>query len=111
MRQGRYIGPVFLSPESRAALYAVTGKAASTEFSITADNAPVKVLRVEGGTKHFASRIETLEPGRRYKLIVETLPVETADLYTDQLRVITDSESLPAFTINLALRVYARQRN
>lgn len=109
LRQGRYIGPVFLSPESRAAMYAYPGKKASTEFSITADNAPVKVLRVEGGTKHFTSRIEALEPGRTYKVVVESLPIETPDLYIDQLRVITDSESLPAFTIDLALRVYARQ--
>lgn len=109
LRQGRYIGPVFISPESRVALYTSPGKRASTEISITADNAPVKVLRVEGGTKHFTSRIEALDPGRSYKIIVESLPIETPDLYIDQLRVITDSESLPAFTISLSLRVYARQ--
>lgn len=109
LRQGRYIGPVFISPDSRVALYTSPGKKASTEISITADNAPVKVLRVEGGTKHFTSRIEAIEPGRSYKVIVESLPIEKADLYIDQLRVITDSESLPAFTIDLSLRVYARQ--
>jgi hypothetical protein len=109
LRQGRYIGPLFLSPESRAALYAFPGKTATTEFLITADNAPVKVLRVEGGTKHFASRVEALEPGRNYKVVVESLPTDKPDLYIDQLRVITDSESLPAFTIDLVLRVYARQ--
>jgi hypothetical protein len=109
LRQGRHIGPLFLSPESRAALFAYPGKKASTEFLITADNGPIKVLRVEGGTKHFAARIEALEPGRSYKLIVESLPIEAPDLYLDQLRVFTDSESLPAFTIDLALRVYARE--
>ena len=108
-RQGRYIGPVFVSPDSRGALYASAGKKASTEFSITADNKPVKILRVEGATQHFASRIEAVEPGRRYKLIVESLPTAKADLYIGRLRVITDSESLPAFTIDLALRVYPTQ--
>jgi uncharacterized protein DUF1573 len=109
LRQGRYVGPVFISPETRVALYTSPGKKASTEISITADNAPVKVLRVEGGTKHFTSRIEAIESGRSYKVIVESLPIETPDIYIDQLRIITDSESLPAFTIDVALRVYARQ--
>lgn len=109
LRQGRYIGPVFISPESRVTLYTSPGKKASTEISITADNAPVKLLRVEGGTKRFAARIETIESGRSYKVVVETLPIETPDLYIEQLRVFTDSESLPSFTIELALQVYARQ--
>jgi hypothetical protein len=108
-RQGRYIGPVFLSPDSHGALYANPGTKASTEFLITADNKPVKVLRVEGATQHFASRIEPVEPGRSYKLIVESLPTSKPDLYIDRLRVITDSESLPAFMIDLALRVYPNQ--
>lgn len=109
LRQGRYIGPIFVSPETRASLYSVPGKKASAEFSITADNAPVKVLRVEGGTKNFVARIETVEPGRSYKLIVEALPTTKPDLYVDQLRVTTDSESLRAFTIDISLRVYAAQ--
>lgn len=109
LRQGRYIGPVFISPDTRVALYTSPGKKASAEISITADNAPVKVLRVEGGTKQFTSRIEAIQVGRSYKIILESLPIEAPDIYSDQLRVFTDSESLPAFTINLSLRVYARQ--
>ena len=109
LRQGKYIGPIFLSPDSRAALYSVTGKKASMEFSITADNKPVKVLRVEAGTKNFAARVEVVEPGKSYKLILEAMPMMKADLYVDQLRVITDSDSLPAFTIDVSLRVYAGQ--
>jgi hypothetical protein len=108
-RQGRYIGPVFLSPDWRGALYARPGKKASTEFSITADNKPVKILRVEGGSQHFNSRVETIEPGRSYKLIVESVPTSKPDLYIDRLHVITDSESLPAFMIDLFLRVYPAQ--
>lgn len=109
LRQGRYIGPVFISPETRVALYASPGKKASTEILITADNAPVKLLRVEGGTQRFASRIETIEPGRNYKVIVESLPIKTPGLYFDQLRVYTDSQSLPVFTVDISLRIYDGQ--
>ena len=109
IRQGKYIGPVFLSPDIRGALFALSGKTATTEFLVTADNAPVKVLRVEGGTKHFASRLEVVEPGRSYKVRVESMPIDTGGLYTDQLRVLTDNPTLPAFTLELTLRVYDKE--
>ncbi|MEK6321493.1 MAG: DUF1573 domain-containing protein [Acidobacteriota bacterium] len=109
IRRGKYIGPVFLSPASSSALYTGAGKKATAEFSVTAENAPVKVLRVEGGIKHFAPRVEVVEPGRSYKIVVESLPIDAGGLYMDQLRVITDSASLPAFTIDMVLRVYPKQ--
>jgi hypothetical protein len=109
LRQGKHIGPVFLSPDSRGSMYAPAGKKATTEFSVTADDTPVRVLRVEGGTKNFASRVEVVEPGRRYKILVESLQIETGGLYTDQLRVVTDNPTLPAFTVDLTLRVYDKQ--
>ncbi len=108
LRRGKYIGPIFLSPDTGAGLYAAAGKKATTEFSITSDK-PVKVLRVESVSKHFTSRIEEIEPGTNYKIVIESVPTETGGLYTDQLRVITDSEALPAFTIDLSVRVYPKQ--
>jgi hypothetical protein len=109
LRQGKYIGPIFLSPDPRASMYALAGKKAMTEFSVTADGAAVKVLRVEGGTKQFASRVEVVQPGRSYKILVESLPIETGGLYTDQLRIVTDNPTLPAFSVDLTLRVYPKQ--
>lgn len=109
IRRGKFIGPIFLSPETSAALYTVPGKKAIAEFFVTTDDSPVKVLRVEGGAKHFAPRVEVIEPGRNYKIVVESLAIDASGLYTDRLRVITDHASLPAFTIDLSLRVYSRQ--
>lgn len=109
LRQGKHIGPLFLSPDSRASMYAPAGKKATTEFSVTADGAAVKVLRVEVGTKQFASRVEVVQPGRSYKILVESLQIETGGLYTDQLRVVTDNPTLPAFSVDLTLRVYPKQ--
>ena len=108
-RQGLRIGPVFLSPGPRSALYALAGKKATAEFSVSAEGVPVKVLRVEGGTNHFTSRVEVVEPGKTYRIVVESLPTDVAELYRDQIRVMTDSAYLAAFPIDLALRVYPRQ--
>ena len=106
LRAGKHIGPILLSPGSQAGLFAYPGKKATTEFSVTADKSPVKVLRVEGGTSHFSARVQEIETGRAYRIIVDSLPTETGGLYTERLRVSTDSEMLPAFTIDVVLRVY-----
>ena len=108
LRQGRYIGPIFLSPDASPGLFSMAGKKATAEFLVTADDAPVKVLRVEGA-KHFATRVQVVEVGRSYKIVVESLPTDVGGLYMDQLRVFTDSPSLPAFPLELALRVYPPQ--
>jgi len=109
VRQGKYIGPLFVSPGSRGSMYANPGKKSTTEFSITADSVPVQILRVDGGTKQFASRIEVVQPGRIYKILVESIQIETGGLYTDQLRVVTDNPTLPAFNLDLNLRVYSKE--
>ena len=109
LRPGKHIGPLFVSPDARAALFAYPGKKATTELAITADDKPVMILRVEGAEKHFASRVEVVEPGRSYKIIVESLPTEVSEVFKERLRVVTDNPTLPAFPINLALRVYSKQ--
>ena len=109
LRPGKYIGPLFISPEPRPALFAYPGKKAAFELSITATDKPVKILRVEGGEKHFVTRVEAIEPGRNYKLIIESLPTDVSDVFKERLRVVTDNPTLPSFPINVALRVYPKQ--
>src|SRR5262245_35112459 len=61
LRQGKYIGPIFLSPDSRGAMFAMPGKKTAAEFSITAEQTPVKILRVQLGTKNFVARVVEVE--------------------------------------------------
>ncbi|HVG19134.1 MAG TPA: hypothetical protein VNI02_08775 [Blastocatellia bacterium] len=101
IRAGKHIGPIFLGPDVRGGFNLVAGEKGKIEFTITAERGPVKIIRVEGGGKNFASRVETLEQGKSYKLIVEFLPGETAGQFGEQLRVITDSAVLPSFPISV----------
>jgi Protein of unknown function (DUF1573) len=105
LRQGKYIGPIFLSPDSRGAMFTKPGKKTTAEFSITSEQVPVKVVNVEVGTKNFVARLVEVEPGRNYKVQVDSLPIEKGGLYTDQIRVFTDHPALPPFKIDLALQV------
>jgi hypothetical protein len=108
-RQGKYIGPLFLAPDSRLSMYAMPGKKTSAEFSVTAESVAVKVLRVEAGTMRFVPRVEVVQPGRSYKIVVESAEIEAAGLYQDRLRVVTDNLALPAFNVEVTLRVYPRE--
>jgi len=101
LRAGKHIGPVFLGPDVRAGFNVAVGEKGKTEFTITAEQAPVKILRVEGGGKYFTARVETLNEGTSYKLIVELLPVGAAGSFGEQLRVITDSAALPYFPVTV----------
>ena len=109
LRPGRYIGPIFLGPDVRKGFNLSVGEKSKTEFTITAEQGPVKILRVEGNGKHFTSRLETLEEGKSYKVIVELIPADTAGSFGEQLRVITDSSVLPYFPIGVYAIVQPKQ--
>ncbi|HKA16816.1 MAG TPA: DUF1573 domain-containing protein [Blastocatellia bacterium] len=109
LRQGKYIGPIFLSPDSRGSMFSMPGKKTTSEFSITSEQAQLKVLRVEVGTRNFTARVVEVEPGRSYKIQVDNLPIEKGGMYTDQITVVTDHPALPPFKIDLSLRVYEVQ--
>jgi hypothetical protein len=108
VRQGKYIGPLFLASDSLVSMYAMPGKKAKAELTVTADRDVVKVLGVEAGTKQFVPRVEVLQPGRVYKIVIESIENETGGLYRDRLRIITDNPALPAFNVAVALRVYPK---
>jgi hypothetical protein len=109
LRSGKYIGPIFLGPDVRRGFNLQVGEKGKTEFTITAAQGSIKVLRAEGGGKHFTSRVETLEEGKSYKLIVEFLASGTNGSFGEQLRVITDSAVLPSFPISVYAIVRPKQ--
>ncbi|HKP87640.1 MAG TPA: hypothetical protein VJZ26_16185, partial [Blastocatellia bacterium] len=90
-----------LGPDASKGFNLSSGERGKTEFTVTAEQGPMRILRIESGGKNFTSRVETIEEGKSYKLIVEFLPVETAGEFSEQLRVITDSAVLPYFPISV----------
>jgi len=99
LRPGKHIGPIFLGPDSMASFTATEGKAGKTEFTIAVETGNLKILRIE--TKRFVSRLETLEEGKSYKLIFESRPLDPPGSHAEQVRVVTDTEILPYFFVNV----------
>lgn len=103
-RSGLHVGPVFIEPFTQWKIAGIPGQRMQTEILISSDKEPVKIVRVEGG-KVLKARIETLEPGKRYKLLLEaTLPEKSPD-NIDRLTVFTDSAALPSFHLSLMYMV------
>jgi hypothetical protein len=109
LRPGKHVGPLFVGPGVRWDARVSPGQRTRTEFTISAERGPVKLLRVEGGSPHFVSRVETIEEGKLYRIVVEAGPIIRPGSYEDRLWVTTDSAALPAFRINLNLGVVASQ--
>lgn len=107
LRNGKYIGPIFIS-DTRPSILAYPGKKATTEISITAEK-PVKIVRVEGGEQYFNARIETVSPGKSYKVIIESRPLDSGNVIKERLNIITDNDMLPSFPIIAALTLYPKQ--
>ncbi|HXF38386.1 MAG TPA: hypothetical protein VN687_01615 [Blastocatellia bacterium] len=107
-RQGKRVGPLFVSPGLRGDAFAFPGKKGSAQLAITADDTPVKIVRLEGATKYFASRIEVIEPGRSYRIVLESLPNENSGTFKDKLLIVTDNPTLPVLPINVSLTIYSK---
>jgi uncharacterized protein DUF1573 len=105
LRPGKHIGPIFIGPDVRAGLNLAAGQKSKTEFTVAVEKGPLKVLRVESAGKYFAARLETVEEGKSYKIIIEPLSTETEGSYDEPFLIITDSRVLPSFPIYMHLKV------
>jgi hypothetical protein len=110
LRQGKHIGPIFLGPDARGGLNVSVGQKGKLEFTVTVEKGPIKVLRVEGEGKYFATRVETLEEGKSYKIIIEPISTKAPGSYDELMLVLTDSRVLPSFPLFMHLRVYPDQQ-
>jgi Protein of unknown function (DUF1573) len=95
LRPGKHVGPVFVGPDTAASLTAAPGKTARAEFIITVERGPLNLFGLKCDCHVIKARLETVEPGKQYKIIVENLPAAAEGSYQTQLRVLTDSAVLP----------------
>ena len=111
LREGKYIGPVFVGPGIRWGKQIKEGEKATTHFDFSVERGPLKIVRIEGDQSHLAARLETVEEGKMYRLEVENVPAAPPGRYDTTLRIITDSAVLPYFEIRLFLIVAPNEVN
>ncbi|HJQ24469.1 MAG TPA: DUF1573 domain-containing protein [Blastocatellia bacterium] len=103
LRAGKHVGPVFVGPDLDDGVAVAPGQTATGEFLITVERGPLNVQRVESEGKVVRARVETVEPGRQYKVVFENLPTQSTT--HESLRVITDSPALPVLPLTVHVKV------
>lgn len=105
LRAGKHVGPVFVGPDTVNGFVVAPGKTRRAEFTITVERGPLTLQRVESDGKIVSAHLETVEAGKRYKVVFDNLPNEAEGTYQEQLRVITDNAQLPALPLLVAFKV------
>lgn len=104
-RVGYRVGSFFISPGLQADFTIVPDQPRHAEFNIAVEHGSPTVVRVETDSKMLTARLETVEPGKQYKVIVDTLPSTDAGMHLERVRVITDDPMLPVLPLKLRLLV------
>jgi hypothetical protein len=94
--------------EPLPAIYAVAPRGTVKEASLVIINRkpePLKIKGIENPSRRFTARMETLEPGRRYRLIVTVKGEGPAGDQSDILRVKTNLKNDPVLRIPVNTRV------
>jgi len=105
LRAGKHVGPVFIGPDMDSGFVVAPGKTSTGEFVITVERGPLNLQRVEGGGKVVNARLETVEPGKQYKVVFENLPTQAEGTFSEPLRVVTDSAELPTLPLTAYIKV------
>ena len=51
------------------------------------------------------ARLETIEPGKQYKVVFENLPTQAEGTFSEPLQVVTDSPELPTLPLTAHIKV------
>ncbi len=95
------------------AFFVTTQRGQSEEKSIeitSYEQEPLAVFRVDHPTDRFSTRLETIEAGKRYRLILAIKPDGPGGSHTDMIKLRTSSATVPVLEIpantHLRERVY-----
>ena len=97
--------------EPLPAIYAVAPRGTVKEASLVIINRnpePLEIKGIENPSKRFTARTETLEPGRRYRLIVTLKGEGAAGDHVDYIRIKTNREKDPVIRMPVNTRVRER---
>jgi hypothetical protein len=110
--EGRVVDTVEVSPRAAFYLGARRGEARQASLEIiNHEPEPLEIGGVDHAPGRFTTKIETLDPGRRYRITLTINPDGPGGRHRDVITVRTSSRNHPVLTIgantNLRERVYA----
>jgi hypothetical protein len=106
---GKNVGPMSVEPTDRWVTSVLTGNSTATTIYIVNNGAaPIRIKKLEAGGTDFSARIQPIEEGKRFELILATNPNLKPGAYHQTLRVLTDNATMPELPIKLDVTVFPR---
>ncbi|HET9023467.1 MAG TPA: hypothetical protein VFN64_02780, partial [Burkholderiaceae bacterium] len=94
------IPPIELAPVAAFFLAGVRGRDAVTWIDIVNhEDWPIELAAPHHSPTHFTSRVETIEPGQRYRLWIALKSDGPVGKHQEEITVATSSKSVPVLTI------------
>jgi hypothetical protein len=106
---GKLAGAFIVEPTDRWISSVLVGNATtSTIYLINNDSKPFHVKKIEPGGTDFTTRLQTIQDGRRYEIVISTNPALKPGQYHQKLLILTDSPVTPEVPVQLDLTVFPR---
>jgi len=101
LKQGKHLGPVFIEPDTRWGYKTPADGKGRFEFNVSVEKGALNLTKAEADSQAISCKIEAVEPGKQFKIIVEPAPGSVQKGSENTIRVSTDSAQLAWFTLHL----------
>jgi len=102
-------GPFLVEPMPRWITSAITGTSSASTLSLyNPADSPVHIKDVQVAGTDFTARLQTIQDGKRYQVVVATNPQLKPGTYRQALKVVTDSPKTPVTEIQLEATIFPR---
>jgi len=106
---GKLAGAFIVEPTDRWISSVLVGNTTtSTIYLVNNDPKPYHVKTLQSDGTDFTARLQTIQDGRRYEVIISTNPALKPGQYHQKLRILTDSPVTPEVPVQLDLTVFPR---
>ena len=102
-------GPLLVEPSPRWITSAITGNSSASTLSLyNPDERPVHVKEIQLKGTDFTARLQTIQDGKRYQVVVATNPALKPGTYRQVVKVVTDKAGDSVTDIQLEATVFPR---
>jgi hypothetical protein len=106
---GKKVGPLSVEPTDRWVTSVLTGSStATTMYLVNNEAVPIHIKKIDTGGTDFSARIQPIQDGKRFELLLATNASLKPGEYHQTVRVFTDSATMPELPIKLDLTVFPR---
>ena len=103
LRQGKHVGPIFVGPDTRWGYRVPDSGKGTFEFTVSVEKGKVSLTKAETPSQNLKCRIEEVEAGKSYKVVVEPVSEGAMKPSDNLIKVSTDSAQIPWFNLHLRL--------